>query len=117
MPAWPASLPQRPLADGFRETPPDLIVRSQTDLGSPRVRRRATAGVTRVALAFRFSRTQLATFRTFLHADLQDRALAFQWTHPITGVAGSWRIAEAPVIEPIAGGTAWRVSMSWELLP
>ena len=117
MPAWPASLPQRPLADGFRETPPTLVARSQTDLGPPRVRRRATAGVTRVALAFRFSNAQLATFRAFLDQDLQNRALAFQWAHPITGVAGSWRIADEPVYEPIAGGIAWRVSMSWELLP
>jgi hypothetical protein len=33
IPSWPASLPQRPLADGFAETPPNLLVRSATDIG------------------------------------------------------------------------------------
>jgi len=117
IPSWPSSLPLRPLADGFSETPPNLLVRSATDIGPAKARRRATAGVTRLKAAFRLSPAQLATFRTFLAADLQGGALSFSWTHPLTGNLGAFRIVPPPSIEPIAAGIAWRVSLDLELLP
>jgi hypothetical protein len=117
IPSWPSSLPQRPLADGFSETPPNLLVRSATDIGPAKVRRRATVGVTKLKAEFRLSRAQLAAFRTFFAADLQGGALSFSWTHPVTGAVGAFRIVPAPSIEPIAAGMAWRVSLDLELLP
>ncbi len=117
IPLWPASLPQRPLADGFAETPPNLLVRSATDIGPAKARRRATAGVTRLRAAFRLSPSQLATFRSFFASDLQGGALSFSWVHPVTGALGSFRIVPPPTIEPVAAGIAWRVSLDLELLP
>jgi hypothetical protein len=117
IPSWPASLPQRPLADGFSETPPNLLVRSAADFGPAKARRRATAGVTKLKAAFRLSPAQLATFRTFFAADLQGGALTFSWTHPVTGAVDAFRIVPPPTIEPIAAGMAWRVSLDLELLP
>lgn len=114
---WPASLPQRPLGEGFAEQPANLVVRTPMDVGPAKVRRRATAGVGRLQMAFRLSASQLATFRTFLHADLQDRALPFSWVHPVTGVAGWFRIVEQPIWEPISGGLAWKLTLVLELLP
>ena len=115
--SWPASLPQRPLADGFSETLPNLLVRSGTDIGPAKARRRTTAGVTRLKVAFRLSSAQLAAFRTFFAADLQGGALSFSWTHPVSGAVGSFRIVPPPAIEPIAAGVAWRVTLDLELLP
>jgi len=117
IPSWPASLPQRPLADGFSETTPNLLVRSATDIGPAKARRRTTAGVTKLKAAFRLSPAQLAAFRSFFAADLQGGALSFSWTHPVTGAVGSFRIVPPPSIEPIAAGIAWRVSLDLELLP
>ena len=68
-------------------------------------------------MAFRLTPAQLATFRTFLHADLQDRALPYAWVHPVTGVAGSFRIVEQPTWEAISGGLAWRLNVVFEMLP
>ena len=117
IPSWPASLPQRPLADGFAETPPNLLVRSATDIGPAKVRRRTTVGVTRLKASFRLSSAQLAAFRTFFASDLQGGALSFSWTHPVTGAVGVFRIVPPPSINPIAAGIAWRVSLDLELLP
>ncbi len=115
MPAWPATLPQRPLIEGFSEQPPNLVVRSQTDTGPAKVRRRATAGPTRMTLAFRMTADQLTAFRAFLHADLADRALSYSWTHPVTGQPGTFRIVDPPSWEPM--GLAWRVGLTLEMLP
>lgn len=118
MTAWPASLPATPLRIGFKETPPDLVIRSQTDLGPAKVRRRATAGVTRLDMAMLMTSTQLATFKTFMTADLSDRAVSFTHTHPITGAAITVRIVDPPVIEPYSDlSLDWRISMIWEILP
>ena len=114
---WPPSLPQSPLGDSFAEQPPNLIVRSPMDVGPAKVRRRSTAGVSRLQMAFRLTPAQLATFRTFLHNDIQDRALQFTWVHPVTGVAGSFRIVEQPTWEPISGGLAWKLTLALEMLP
>ncbi len=115
--SWPTSLPQRPLADGFSETPPNLLVRSATDTGPAKARRRATAGVTKLKASFRLSPSQLATFRSFFASDLHGGNLSFSWTHPVTGAVGAFRIVPPPSIEPIAAGIAWRVSLDLELLP
>lgn len=115
--SWPASLPQKPLADGFSETSPDLVARTQMDTGPAKMRRRATAGVTQVKCAFRLTADQLATFRDFMHSDLQDRALPYSWAHPVAGAVGRWRITASPTIEPIADGLAWKVALALELLP
>ncbi|MBK8211485.1 MAG: hypothetical protein IPK78_17585 [Rhodospirillales bacterium] len=117
IPSWPASLPQRPFADGFSETPPNLLVRSATDIGPAKARRRATAGVTKLKAAFRLSPGQLATFRSFFDSDLQGGVLSFSWTHPVTGAVGAFRIVPPPSIEPVAAGMAWRISLDLELLP
>jgi len=117
VPVWPISLPQRPLADGYSEQPPNLVVRSPMDVGPAKVRRRTTAGVTRLQMAFHLTPAQLATFRGFLANDIQDRALAFTWAHPVTGVVGTFRIAEQPTFEAIANGLAWRIAVVFEMLP
>src|SRR5512134_3115838 len=115
-PVWPVGLPQKPLKTGFRETPPNLVVRSQTDVGPPKARRRATAGVTSFEMQFRLSAARLATLRTFYNFDLQGVALTFIWTHPVTNAACQFRIVQPPEIAPTAGVT-WLAGVKMELLP
>jgi len=117
VPVWPASLPQRPLGEGFAEQPPELVVRSPMDTGPAKVRRRSTAGVSKLQMVFRLTPTQLATFRNFLANDIQDRALSFSWVHPITDATGLFRIVEQPTYQAIGNGLAWRLSVVLEMLP
>lgn len=114
---WPASLPQRPQADDFSETPPNLLVRSTTDTGPAKVRRRTTAGVTKMRASFRLTAAQLDAFRSFYAVDIEHGALPFSWTHPVTGAAGTYRIAQPPTYAAVAAGVAWLVTLELELLP
>ena len=45
MTSWPATLPVSPLLDGFIETVPETIIRTDMDQGPAKTRQRTTAGV------------------------------------------------------------------------
>lgn len=117
MATWPVSLPQAPLVDGYGETPPNLIVRSQTEVGWAKTRRRASAGPTRITAVYAMSGTQLAAFESFLAGDIADRTQAFDWPQPRAGATASVRIVEPPQIIPAAGANRWRVGLTLELMP
>ena len=70
MAAWPSDLPQKPLVQGFSETPPNLLTRSPMDIGPAKVRRRSTAGVTVLQCVFRLTTTQRASLLTFWQTTL-----------------------------------------------
>ena len=114
---WPSTLPAKPLGDGFSEQPPNLVVRSTMDVGQAKMRRRATAGPSRLQMSFQMTTDQLAIFRAFLAADLQGRALPFTWEHPINGNVQSFRIIENPTFTAVANGLAWQVAVVMERLP
>lgn len=111
---WPSELPQYPLADGWRETGPDNVVRTPMDVGPAKVRRRSTSAPWTATAAFRLTAAQLATFRAFLAVDLADRSLSYDWAHPVSGADATWRITEPPQLSPIAGGLYWRVDLTLE---
>ena len=69
MPTWPTTLPAPLLAD-YRLTPIDQTLRTDMETGSPRVRRRTTARLDRINIAWMFDATQMAAFRAFFDDDL-----------------------------------------------
>jgi hypothetical protein len=117
MPSWPASLPQAPLIEGYGETPPDLVLRSQTDGGWAKTRARATAGPTRIVATYAMTGTQLAAFETFVSSDIAERTLAFDWPRPRTGATVSVRMVVVPVIVPAGGADRWTVGLTLETMP
>jgi|APTNR8051073442_1049403.scaffolds.fasta_scaffold03577_7 hypothetical protein len=117
MTTWPAELPPRPLVDGFAETPAELAVRSPMEVGPAKVRRRATAGVTKLECRFRLTPTQRASLLAFWQTTLKGGVLRFDWTHPVTDAPISCRIIAPPAFTPIAGGVAWQAALSLEVLP
>ena len=117
MPAWPATLPQAPLVDGYSETAPDLIARSPTAVGWAKTRRRATAGPTRITATYRLTGDQLDDFDTFVDDDLANRTLAFDWPHPRSGTSVSVRIVAVPVVVPANGADRWTVGLTLETMP
>jgi hypothetical protein len=86
IPIWPTSLPQKPLMAGFQENPQNIIVRSQTDVGPAKARRRVTVAVANFEMQFRLTSAQLATFRTFYATDIQSGVLARSIHQETTGV-------------------------------
>lgn len=119
-PIWPASLPQNPYAYGEPSyKPKPNVLRSPTEIGSPKGRRRTT----KVGKDFDFelvlSRTQLATLRAFYHDDVKG-VLPFFWINFETGEPGTYKFrgeSEPPSRYEAGDGEFWRVSIQLELQP
>ena len=113
---WPTSLPQNPNDDSFGEELGENTVRTQMEVGPPKVRRRHTAAVDSMPVSFDMTDSQLATLKTFFRTTTKDGSLVFDFTHPITAATEEWRFLTAPKIRYI--GPDWHeVSFALEKLP
>lgn len=89
---WPAVLPPYSdiMLDGFADDPPDLAVRSPTDAGYIKARRRFTDGPEPVNWPIPLTQTgnpatdQVDLLRTFFLTTTKSGTLRFNWTHPRT---------------------------------
>lgn len=117
MPAWPASLPQLVLAQGYRETFAKTAVRTSMDAGPAKVRRRFTAGTRDFAVSLRLTPAQAATLEGFFDATTAGGSLAFDWTHPRTGTAVAFRFIGEPQLTAVNRGQQYQASMRLEILP
>jgi hypothetical protein len=116
MPTWPASLPQQLEITDFQESPPNTLIRSTTDTGPPKVRSRFSAGIRPIQGRQLLTKAQVATLDTFYVTTLTRGALAFDWVHPRTGDAVSFRFVGPPVYTPI-GPDAYYGRYQLEILP
>lgn len=82
---WPATLPDSPLIEGFEEEDPDLVLKSETDVGPGKRRLRGTAGLGRMMYPLMLTTEQRAALLDFYRTDLARGVLSFNLTHPITG--------------------------------
>jgi hypothetical protein len=119
MPAtWPATLPQEILVDGNSEAMGDGRLRSQTDTGPGKVRRRSTAMARPLSGSMMMSDDQLDAFEEFVLDDLGGGSLPFLF--PKTrGGEGTWlvRFGEDMPSWANVGPDLWTVTMSLEILP
>mgnify|MGYP001455401073 CR=1 FL=1 len=116
MPAWPETLPQSPLIDGFRETPANSSLRTEMEAGPAKLRRRTTAAAATLSLTFIISAAQLAALDAFYADTLQGGTLAFDFTHPVTGETVSCRFRQPPSRGTLNGGY-FRAGVELEVLP
>lgn len=117
MPTWPGTLPQSPDADGYTESPPDVLLRTQMDAGPPKVRRRSTAGPRSVGMRMTLSLDQVQTLDDFFWTTCQAGALPFDWVHPRTGNAATFRWRSPPRYEGSGSDEAWRATLDLEIVP
>jgi hypothetical protein len=59
---------------------------------------------------------ELTAFQTFFEQTLAGGALAFEMTHPRTGLGISVRIVKPPVARPVTGDI-WQLPLQLEVLP
>ncbi len=116
MPTWPAALPTLPLAEGFRETPANNILRTEMEQGPAKVRRRSTAGVGKMTLAYLLSTADIQTLENFIQDDLSGGVLPFSFTHPRKGNALTCRFRQLPEYGATNGGY-FKVAVELEILP
>ncbi len=129
MAEWPGSLPDAPQY-GWTETPGNSLVRTETDAGPAKLRRRFSSSPSKFSLQFSMTTAQATTLMEFYNNNSADTpsgtsggALTFgTLTHPRTGLGvgtvtttNGWRFLAPPVITQDAFGH-FRVSLSLELL-
>jgi len=116
MPTWPATLPPRLLVDNYQEQPPDTVLRTEMDVGPPKLRRRTTAGLRPVIGRLYCTKAQIAALDTFYVTTCASGSLAFDWTHPRTGLSASYLFRKPPIWRAEHGDGYW-VDLQLELLP
>lgn len=119
MVAWPASLPQKPLAEGFAEQMRKMGLRSAMDAGPAKQRRRFTAAVRTLKLRLRLTPAQVAALDTFWETDTAGGSLSFTWVHPRTGAGVTMRFIadQPPDVQPVNRGLQYIASFDVEILP
>lgn len=116
MDTWPATLPD-PLFEGYEDTIGDGRIRSRTDVGPPKVRRRTTSAVRPLRCSMIMTDAQLTTLKTFIRTTLLGGALPFYWTDVHNSAQVIVQIGESmPVYRPI-NNSKWQVSFDLEILP
>lgn len=116
MPAWPGSLPQKPLLEGLQEQAPTLTVRTQMDAGPPKIRKRFTAGIRLFSLLLSLTKAQVETLDVFFVTTSNGGATPFDWTHPRTAASVTFRFVSPPAYHPLADDV-WRAQLELEILP
>lgn len=113
---WPVSLPQLVLRDGYAETEPDVIRRTEMDEGPAKQRPRFTVGIRPFLVQLEMDLDQVAIFETFYEATLKDGSLPFTWKHPRTQVNTDFYIRGTQKVK-IQGARNYRVTMALEVMP
>lgn len=116
-PVWPATLPTRVLVDGYAERPADVVLRSKTDTGPGKARRRSTAARRPIKCTIAVDGVQLDDLEAFFDDTLKGGSIPFDWVHPRTGLAATFSFSSPPEIAPEPGGATWLVAMQLELHP
>ena len=117
MPAvWPPSLPQLPDV-GHVESAPNTLLRTEMEVGPPKVRQRYTAGVRPVQMSISpLASADATTLDDFFISTLKGGSLPFDWQIPRSGATVSYRFIEPPKYEAIHPGS-WRATFNLEILP
>ena len=115
---WPLSLPQVPQR-GYSEQGGVNIIRTQTDTGPAKQRRRASASH-KLSVSFLMTTAQVATFEDFVHNSIKGVS-RFYFTHPRLQTTEEVRIvpsgsSEEYTIDYHAPGY-WMVKLTLEILP
>ena len=118
MPAWPATLPDDPLIQGYDERTPVTGIRTNMDAGPAKQRNRFTAAVAPLQLTLDLTRAQVAILDSFHKDTLKRGALAFDWIHPRTQAVVSFRfINDRPLVFKPVSQQDWRAEVALEILP
>lgn len=113
---YPDTLPDSLIVDGFTESPPDVILRTEMDAGPPKMRRIATAGERKIKGTQLMTSAQVEIFDLFFNDDLYNGTVRFSWVHSRTQRSAELRFVSVPKYTP-AGGDMWHVHMELEIMP
>jgi len=118
MATWPSTLPQKLHQDGFSIKPPTGAIRTSMATGKAFQRKRFTAAVQPVSGRMYLTPQQYETLIDFWENTLAMGSLEFDWVHPITGDAATFRFpANKPPTISVVDGEVYGVNMQLEIIP
>lgn len=114
--SYPLDLPFFTARDGWSQSAPDAMLRTEMSAGPAKQRRRFTAAPRRMPGRIAYlTADDLAVFEDFYATDLQMGALSFTATHPVTQVEEVFRFTGGYTVEP--RGVGFTVTATLEILP
>lgn len=116
MASWPASLPQKFLANALQVGLPDNRVVSQNDTGPAKMRRRSSLQPYVISGQMRMTLTQFVALRTFVETTLVSGVSPFTFPHPLDGTDTDVRFRSLPSVGAISG-RHWVINIDLEALP
>lgn len=100
--AWPGTLPEYFLSEGYTEKDRNNTIRTQNDIGLPSMRNRYTTTITDISAKMRMDQSQVDTLLTFYRTTL-DRVGTFNITNPVNSVTYEMRFLSAPSLASMGG--------------
>jgi hypothetical protein len=102
MTVWPATLPQSPLIEGYKESPPNLFISSPMDYGPEKTRKRTSAASRPITVQWLMTGDQVDDFDDFYR---DYGAVSFDWTEPRTGntVTAKFKSGSVPSYMQVSG--------------
>jgi len=95
MASWPASLPQHQFVGLTVQYEPNVL-EFEVDAGPAKRRRRSSKTRVYVRTDMELTGAQMAVFAEFFETTLVSGTLAFDWAHPVTDAAASFRFSRRP---------------------
>jgi hypothetical protein len=114
MATWPSTLPA-PLNEGYSIEPQQQTIRTDMEVGNPRVRRRTAARVDNIPVAWMMTNAQFSAFRTWFDGDGEGGAAWFTVAIP----QGDETSTEARFVDTFRAEkvafTHWRITATLEV--
>lgn len=117
MAVWPSGLPQYLLTDGYAQGVGDGRIRSQTDTGPGKVRRRTTAMVRPITGRMLMTGAQVEEMMTWIENDIFGGTMVFDFPDPITRDTVQCVMGEEMPVVAHAGGNIFSVTLNLEIVP
>lgn len=118
MPAiWPSSLPFRFTAGTYDREAGDGRLRSRTDTGPAKARRRSAAVPTKLSGVISMSTGETLVFRDFVELTLMNGVLPFYFPDPQVGTPILVRFGDKLPKENDAGFDRWNLALDLEVMP
>src|SRR5262245_40021851 len=115
--AWPGTLPAKPLYNGYTETPPNVVLRTQMDAGPPKQRKRYAAGIRTIAMVLELTKAQVAVLDDFYVNQINGGVDPFTWVHPRTDAAVTFRFNGTPQVYEAWASDGYVARFTLEILP
>lgn len=100
---WPVTLPQEMVTQGLGEDLPDNTIRTKTEYGPTRDRRRTTSGDRSVKGTLVVHQDDYPILEDFYFNITKDGTIRFQWVMPLSGADGMFKFEAPPSITSRSG--------------